>query len=352
MQVLRLAGTTKVQCEKSPNLTEDSEREGGNMKKSFITVLLVVMAVLCFTACTKQDESEVNVGVLKGPTGIGAVNIMSKSDKNEYEHYHFTLTPDVNDIVAQLTNGDLDIGALPTNTAANLYNKLSGDVELIALNCTGVLYIMENGNSVNSVSDLKGKTIYVNGQGSNPEYVLNFLLKKNGLEPGIDVDVQFRDASEISAMMISGEAMLCMLPVPAVTTICVKNPDVRKALDITEEYAAAANDGSSLTMGCLVARKDFVSENPEAVELFLDRYRDSIEFVLNDTENAAELVAEYEITGNADIARRAIPDCGIVCITGGDIRPTLEGYLQVLYDAAPASIGGKMPGDDFYGVKK
>ena len=321
------------------------------MKKRVVTVLLAVMAVLCFTACGKQEEAEVNVGVLKGPTGIGAVGIMSKSDKNEYGNYHFTLTPDVNDIVARLTNGDLDIGALPTNTAANLYNKTNGDVELIALNCTGVLYIMENGNSVNSVSDLKGKTIYVNGQGSNPEYVLNFLLRKNGLEPGTDVDVQFREASEISAMMISGEAQLCMLPVPAVTTIAVKNADVRKALDITKEYAEAANDGSSLTMGCLVARKKFIEENPEAVEQFLERYRESIEFVLNDTDNAAALVAEYEITGNADIAKKAIPDCGIVCITGGDIRPALEGYLRVLYDAAPASVGGKMPGDDFYGSK-
>lgn len=321
------------------------------MKKRVVTVLLAVMAVLCFTACGKQEESEVNVGVLKGPTGIGAVGIMSKSDKNEYGNYHFTLTPDVNDIVARLTNGDLDIGALPTNTAANLYNKTNGDVELIALNCTGVLYIMENGNSVNSVSDLKGKTIYVNGQGSNPEYVLNFLLRKNGLEPGTDVDVQFREASEISAMMISGEAQLCMLPVPAVTTIAVKKADVRKALDITKEYAEAANDGSSLTMGCLVARKKFIEENPEAVEQFLERYRESIEFVLNDTDNAAALVAEYEITGNADIAKKAIPDCGIVCITGGDIRPALEGYLRVLYDAAPASVGGKMPGDDFYGSK-
>ncbi len=321
------------------------------MKKSVVTVLLAVMAVLCFTACGKQEASEVNVGVLKGPTGIGAVGIMSKSEKKEYENYNFTLTPDVNDIVARLTNGDLDIGALPTNTAANLYNKTNGDVELIALNCTGVLYIMENGNSVNSVSDLKGKTVYVNGQGSNPEYVLNFLLRKNGLEPGTDVDVQFREASEISAMMISGEAQLCMLPVPAVTTIAVKNADVRKALDITKEYEEAANDGSSLTMGCLVARKKFIEENPEAVEQFLERYRESIEFVLNDTDNAAALVAEYEITGNADIAKKAIPDCGIVCITGGDIRPALEGYLRVLYDAAPASVGGKMPGDDFYGSK-
>lgn len=294
------------------------------------------------------EAVDINIGVLKGPTGMGAIKLMDDSENGSFSNYHFTLTSEVTDIVARLSNGDLDIGALPTNVAANLYNKTSGGVKIVAINCLGVLYILENGDSVNSVEDLKGRTIYCNGQGSNPEYTINYLLKQHGLTPGEDVTVEFADASEISAKMITGEIDLCMLPVPAVTTICLKNTDVRKALDVTKEFAAAANDGSELTMGCLVARTDFIEAHPEALNQFLEDYRVSVNEVLDDVDTAAELVAKYEIVGNAAIAKLAIPDASIVCITGQEIRIALEGYFQVLYDANPQSVGGAMPADDFY----
>lgn len=318
------------------------------VKRVLSLALVGVMAVACLAGCGKKEESEVRVGVLKGPTGIGAVQIMAMSDNDEYEKYDFTLTSDTTDIVARLTNGDLDIGALPTNVALNLYNKTNGGVQMIAINCTGVLYILENGNSINSVKDLKGKTVYTIGQGSNPEYVLNYILRQNGLEPGTDVDIQYKDASEVSTLMISGGAEVCMLPVPAVTTILMKNTNVRKALDVTTEFRNAANDGSELTMGCLVATTDFINEHPDDVKLFLERYEKSIKTVLDDIDAAAELVAQYEITGSAAIAKAAIPDCGIVCITGKDMKPAIDGYFKVLYDASAQSVGGKMPEDDFY----
>lgn len=305
------------------------------------------MTVCMLTGCRKE-ETTVNIGMLKGPTGIGAIQIMSEAEAGNYEGYNCTLTPDVTDIVAKLTNGDLDIGALPTNTAVNLYNKTNGDIQMIDINCLGVLYILENGDSIHSPADLKGRTIYVNGQGSNPEYVINYIIRKAGLEPGVDVDIQFKDASEIATMMISGDADLCMLPVPAVTTILMKNPDVRKALDVTEEYAAAADDGSQLTMGCIVARKDFIEKHPEEIALFIKRFRESSGYVLENRAEAAQLVAQYEITGSAEIAEAAIPDCGIVSIEGDDMRPAIEGYLRVLFEASPESLGGAMPGDDFY----
>ena len=294
------------------------------------------------------EKVDINVGVLKGPTGMGAIKMMDDAENGVFENYHFTLTPEVTDIVARLSNGDLDIGALPTNVAANLYNKTSGGVEIIAINCLGVLYILENGDSVKSMDDLKGRTLYCNGQGSNPEYTINYLLKQHGLTPGEDVEVVFEDASVITTKMIAGEIDLCMLPVPAVTTICLKNQDVHKALDVTKEFAAAANDGSELTMGCLAARTEFINEHPEAVKEFLENYKVSVDDVLNNIDDAAELVAKYEIVGSAAIAKLAIPDASIVCITGKNIRTVLEGYFQVLFDANPQSVGGAMPADDFY----
>ncbi|MBQ3577972.1 MAG: ABC transporter substrate-binding protein, partial [Firmicutes bacterium] len=186
------------------------------------------------------DPTPVNVGVLKGPTGMGAVKLMDDSESGVYPDYHFTLTSEPTDIVARLTNGELNIGALPTNVASNLYNKTNGAVRVIALNCLGVLCVLENGETVKTPADLKGRTIWCNGQGSNPEYMINYIVRKSGLEPGKDVDIQFGDPGEISAKMVSGVIDLCMLPVPAATAVLVKNQDVRKALDVAEEYEKAA----------------------------------------------------------------------------------------------------------------
>ncbi|MBR0129868.1 MAG: ABC transporter substrate-binding protein [Firmicutes bacterium] len=321
-----------------------------NIRKFIALLLVFAMAAVYLAGCgsAKKDDTEINVGVLKGPTGIGAIKIMDDSENGVYPNYHFTLTPEPTDIVARLSNGDLDIGALPTNVASNLYNKTKGGVQIIALNTLGVLYVLENGNTVNSPADLKGKTIYCNGKGNNPEFMINYIIRSAGLEPGKDVMVEFLEASDIATKMIKGDIDLCMLPVPAVTTVMMKNENVRQALDVAEEYKKAANDGSVLTMGCLVARTDFIKEHPQAVKQFLENYEASIKDVLKDVDAAAELVAKYEITGNAQIAAKAIPDASIVCITGKDLRPSVEGYYQVLFDSDPKSIGGAMPGDDFY----
>ena len=295
---------------------------------------------------------DISVGVLKGPTGIGAALLMEQAATGEAQNnYTFNLAAAPTDLTALVVNGELDICALPTNVAANLYAKTQGEVQLLALNTLGVLYILENGESVTDMASLAGKTIYATGQGSNPEYVLNHILRENGLEPGQDVMVEFMESDVLTAQMAAGEIDLCMLPVPAVTTVLMKNENVRIALDLTEQWDAL-NSGSTLTMGCLVVRRAFAEENPEAVAVFLKEYTASVDQTLNDPAAAAELVAKHEITGSAQVALAAIPDCNLVCIKGADMRGAIEGYYQVLLSAAPESIGGALPGDDFYYVQK
>lgn len=296
--------------------------------------------------------ADISVGVLKGPTGIGAVQLMDQAAKGTAaNHYDFTLAAAPTELTASVINGELDICALPTNVAANLYSKTQGQVQLLALNTLGVLYILENGESVTDISDLAGKTLYATGQGANPEYALNHILRENGLEPGQDVTIEFRDSDELTALMAAGEVELCMLPVPAVTSVLMKNQDVRIALDLTAEWEAL-DSGSTLTMGCIVVRRDFAQENPAAVEKFLEEYESSVNYVLENPEEAAELVAQYEITGSAQVALAAIPDCNLVCISGEAMQPAIAGYYEVLFAASPESIGGAVPQDDFYYVQK
>ncbi len=299
-----------------------------------------MVLLLAGCASEKKEKEVLNIGVFKGPTGIGAVELIS----HEYEDYSIEMYAESNDMVSRVVNGDLDIAALPTNLASNLYNKLNGDLEVIALNCLGVLYILENGESIKSVNDLKGKTILCNGQGANPEFVLRYILEKNDVE----ANLEFKDASEIVTLMASGQAEICMLPVPACTTVMMKNSDVKAVLDLSKEYEKVTDDGSLLTMGCLVSRKGFIENHKEEIELFLDRYEESVDYVRNNPPEAGEMIFEAGITPNAKIGELCIPYAGLTFIRNKEIKDVLEGYLEVLYTADEKSVGGKMPDDDFY----
>lgn len=327
------------------------------MKKALI-LLLTLALTLSLAACSKEENKsyDVNFAVLTGPTGVGAVSLMEKNDAGEtLNHYTVSAVADNTQIRDGLINGDYDIAAIATNVAATLYNKTEGQIQVIAINTLGVLYILEKGDTIHSVADLKGKTIYAAGQGANPEYVLNYILTKNGLTvstsvnpvEGADVEVIFDEASVIQTKMASGEIDVCMLPVPAATAVLINNQEVRSALDLTAEWDALGT-GGQLTMGCVAVRTEFAKENPEAVTQFLKDYEASITAVKADVDHAAQLCETYGIVPKAAIAKRAIPDCNLTFVSGGDIKATLQPYFQVLFDANPASIGGAMPDDGFY----
>ena len=283
-----------------------------------------------------------NVMVLSGPTGVGAAKLMADNE---------AVTPEAvangQAVSSALINGDVDIAAVATNVAASLSAKSEGAVQVLAVNTLGVLYILEKGNSVQSMADLEGRTVYATGQGANPEFVLNYLLTENGVDPA-NVDIQWMTAQEVTAKMASSEDGVCLLPVPAATALMLQDAGVRQALSLTEEWSKVSS--GQLAMGCIVARTDYIEENPQGVENFLSAYQDSIAYMSDpaNLEDAAQLVAQYGITPNAAIARSAIPQCNLVCLTGVEMKAVLEDYYQVLYDADPASIGGALPYDSFY----
>ena len=344
--------------------------------KKYLALLLALVMVFALAACASDktepaDESappvedtaevvegaDVNIAVLAGPTGIGAASLMEANDAGEtVNHYTFTVASAPEDVVSGIANGSLDMAAVPTNLASTLYAKTSGGVQVCALNTYGVLYILEKGETVNGFADLKGRTIYATGQGSNPEYVLEYLLTENGLTYSLDgsaadVQLQFMASDELVGGMVSGKYDLCMLPVPAVTAVTVQNPDVRVAMDLTAEWDKLGVDGK-LTQGCIVVSTKFAEANPGAVAAFLTEYAASIDSVLNDPAHAGELCEQYGIVAKAPIATKAIPSCNLCCVTGADMRPVLEPFFKVMLDANPQSIGGALPGDDFYFVAK
>ena len=305
------------------------------------------------TPSESVERTAVRLAVLSGPTGVGAARLLSEADagtsKNDYQ---YVIAADNSELVAGLTKGEIDIATVASNVALNLYNKTEGGVRIIALGTRGVLHILEGkgGNSIQSVADLAGRTIYAPGQGANPEYILRYLLQQNGLDPDKDVTLVFADASEINAKLVSGDIDCAMLPVPAATAAIIKGAgQVREAIDVTEAWDEM-DSGSELIMTAVVARTEFIEAHPEAVADFLAEYEASIDYVNTSVDEAAELIAGYGITPSAAIAKQAIPQCHLVFIAGADMAPAISDYFMVLYEVDPAAVGGALPDDAIYYV--
>jgi ABC-type nitrate/sulfonate/bicarbonate transport systems, periplasmic components len=317
------------------------------MKRLF--ALMLVLLLLLFTAAAAEEAQPVRIGALKGPTAMGMVSMM----KNKSDAYTFTIGASADELVPMIAQGTLDIAAVPANLAAILSKKTEGGVQVLAINTLGVLYLVERGETISSVEDLRGRTIYSAGKGSSPEYVLNYILRGNGLEPGADVTVEYKsEHAECLAALIADDSAVAMLPQPFATVAMGKADDMRIALDLTEAWDALQTDTkapSTLITGVVIAHTDFISENPEAVAAFMADYEESVAFTNENTVDAAALIGEFDIF-EAAVAEKALPYCKVTFIAGEEMKTLLSGYLSVLFDADSAAVGGALPDDSFYYV--
>lgn len=321
-------------------------------------LLAVVLAAGCASApedtssvagssTSSEVKTAVRIQTIKGPTGIGMVHLMDAQEKGTAQNdYTFTVASSPDEITAKILNDEVDIAAAPTNLAAVLYNRTEGNVTMLAVNTLGVLHILENGDTIQTAADLKGKTIYTTGQGANPEYVLRHILQKNGIDPDKDVTIEFvQENEELAALMDSGTATVAMVPEPTATTVLTKNASIRRALDMTAEWDKVA-DGQ-LMMGCVIVRNKFLKDHPDAVKTFLSEYEDSIQ-AASDIDATAALCETTGIIPKAAVAKQAIPGCNLTFVAGETMKTEINGYFSVLFEANPKSLGGKLPDDAFY----
>ena len=310
-------------------------------------MLSLLLAALLLAAPALAESGAVRVGALKGPTAMGMVEMM----QDKADAYAFTVEAAPDMITVPLVKGDLDIACMPANAASVLYNNTQGAIRVLAVNTLGVLYIVERGDTVHSVADLKGRTLVTAGKGATPEYALNTILKGNGLDPEKDLTVEFKsEHAECLAAMLQDESLVAMLPQPFATVAQGKAQDLRIALDLTEEWdalQAGSEAPSTLITGVVAARAAFIDEHPEAVAQFMADYAESVAFTQNQPEQAAELIGAFDIF-EAGPALKALPLCNIVFIDGEEMKAKLGGYLAALMAEDPAAVGGALPGDDFY----
>lgn len=312
------------------------------MKKIVLVFIALIAAAALVTGCVGSNAAAtgapVNVATLAGPTGMGMIKLFNNSS------YNTTLYQSPDQITPKIINGEVDAAAIPSNLAAVIYNKTKGGIKTVAVNTTGVLYILENGDTVNSLSDLSGKTIYATGRGATPEYVLNKLLESNGIK---NVDVEFMGAhADLANAMAAGTVKLALLPEPFVSTVLAKNKDVKVKIDVNKEWQKIYGENSSIPMGVLVVTNKFAQNKPAMDKLITD-CKASANYAVTDAGAASE-IAKAGIVPSADIAAAALPRCGISFITGDKCKSILGDYFELMYAENADSVGGKLPDDNFY----
>ena len=298
---------------------------------------------------TSAETTALRVAGLKGPTTMGLVNMLTADDAADLVDFNMYGAAD--EVVPLLVKGDIDAAAVPANLAATLYQKTNGAVEVACVNTLGVLYIVENGETVNSVADLKGQTLVTTGKGTTPEYVLRYLLTKNGLDPDKDVKIEYySEASEVTAQMAASKKdAIAVLPQPYVTAAQLKDSSLRVVLDLTREWNKVCD--TQLITGVTVVRTEYAKENPDIVANFLRDYEKSIKAAQTDIAGTAALCEETGVVAKKAIAQKALPQCNIVYRVGDEMKADVNAYLKVLYDASPAAVGGKLPDANFYYTK-
>ncbi len=321
------------------------------MKKSKLFYLCALFAlILVIVACTDnvQEQETINIGTLMGPTGMGMALLMENNDTGKSNlDYEFTVVASPDELVGKIVNKEIDIAAVPSNLAATLYNVTNKQVEVLAINTLGVLYMLEEGHNITSINDLKGKDIHISGKGTVPEYVFKYLLEKNQINPESDLSITFSTHhADLSTKMAAGDVELSILPQPHVTTVLKNNPNVRIAMDVNKEWKQEFEQ--ELPMGVVVAQKDFIKENTEELELFFNEYKSSVNFVNSNQSEAGEFIQNFGILPNAQIATEAIELSNIVFIDMQKGKQMLDSLYQILFEYNPQSVGGQLPDEDFY----
>lgn len=328
------------------------------MRKVTAAALSFAMLGALLTGCGSgkaEEKVTVKVGALKGATTLGLLPLEDKAANGEAgENYEFSMMTAADELLPMMIKGELDIALLPSNVASILYQKTNGGVTVIDINTLGVLYMVSGDSSITGVEDLAGRTIYLTGKGTTPDYVLHYILSGNGMDADSDCTLEYKsEATEVAALLAENPDAIGLLPQPFVTAACAQNDALSVILDMNAEWEKLqGEDGSRLVTGVTVVRNEFLQEHENAVAAFMEEHQASAQSMNSDVENGAKLAAASGIIAKEPIALKAIPKCNITYIDGADMKQALSGYLEVLYEQNPESIGGALPGDDFYYVSQ
>lgn len=327
------------------------------MKKHLIKIIslaLVLLIAVPFTlsSCQKADsELEIKIYALSGTTAMGMAQMISNAENDTDEmNYNIEIFNAADKITNAVITGECAIAALPTNVAAKLYKKSEGGVQLLALNTLGVLYVLDTTGSINTLSDLSGKTVYIPGGGSNPEYITAALINGAGISNVTLDTTSYPDPNALQVALAAGKVSIAVLPEPKVSVVTGSAQNVKVAIDLTAEWEKIYGE-NTLVQGCLVINKAFADEHPAEVKKFLQDYEASVNFISQGSDEAVGMVVDTGIIPKAPLVKKALPKCNLCCITGNDMKDSIGVFYEKIFALDKQSIGA-MPDDGFYYVAK
>ena len=343
------------------------------MKKLLALLLLLTLSITSLTSCgfnfkslfdkDSDDETVINIGFMEGPTGMGMAKLIHDYTTNylpEDSKYQFTKFKDAKDATAALVAGSVDLACLPTNNAATIYNTKDGAVKVLAINCLNSLFVMtKSGTELNSFDELEGKTIHTISNGT-PKVILEHALNEMGINATVSTkavingnEKELVQPSDLASALINGAVDIALVPEPVATAapLQIKAQNKDYSYSVAIDLASVWDDISDtpVAMGCIVGRTDFINENKDAVNAFLEEYKASIEYIGNkdNLDSSANLIVEATVLGAVPAAKKSLSNLldAIAYKDGAEMTAILKAFYGSINSNL---IGGKLPDDNFY----
>lgn len=272
-------------------------------------------------------ENKTKLAVFNGVTSLGVAKLV----KDRGYAYESSLYTDLSEVENLIKNGGADMAAVPVESAARLFNETKGAVKIIAVNNLGVLHLVTGDESIKTLADLKDKTVYATGKGTAYEHIMNFIFEKNAISPKVEY---VATEAELVTLAIEGKADICIIPEPYATKVVFENTKMKRVIDLSDEWNKFSE--APLVQGVIVARTEYIEQNPEYIEQFLFQNEISVNFLNENIDAGADMLYNGQYFSTFDLARECVPACNLYFMKGEEMKAA----VKVVYDVLPAELTG------------
>jgi NitT/TauT family transport system substrate-binding protein len=317
------------------------------LKKLSYILLFVLLLCGCGSRKGKErDGADYTIAALKGPSAMGMIRLIDSLNRGSGHSVEVQILNEPLQVRKMMLDGTADFAILPTTMAAIMYNK-GLKYKLIGIPCWGTLYLAGSDTLVKRWEDLRDKRIHVMARGMTPDVMFRHLLVKNGLDPDMDVilDYSFPTHIDLANAVAAGQAALGILSEPLASLVTLKNSDIRIIFNLETEWSK--KEDIEITETAFLGSESILSDEPELVGKIIDSYRHSSGWVNQYPDSAAVLIVRYGILPDAAVAAHAIPGSNLRFVRAAEVEAEIEDYLNVFYKLNPDIVGGKLPDEDF-----
>jgi len=314
------------------------------MKKNSLLMWIPLFLIFVIILAKKPEEKKINVGILNGPSCIPISFMMEENSNSTKSKYIFEKFANPQAVLPKMVKNEIDIAFMPLNVAAKAYN-LSEKIKCVAICGNGNLSLVTKDANIKQFTDIKDKEVYVAGQGSTPEYMFLYLLNQNGIKANLNFSVP---TTNIPSYLIENQIDYAVLPEPFATIATNKDSNLKKSIDLQEEFKKFNKEFENYPLTVIVCTKEFAKKNPTLVKDFLDEYKKSLENTLNHPKIAAEYTQKHELGLNAQIVEKIIPYSSYVYVPVNQAKEQIYNLLNIFQQIDKKSIGPKLPDDNFF----